>query len=187
MDKSCKLWGSLTNQQWEINFIINLVCALTNLIGIGPGSRPEAKKYTAELGQVMQWELLLSPAILDWLHVVLIPWHKAQGLSTSPVRLSASINEHNITNVNKIGFATLKSLTIIIKLSLKIFFLVPLKKKKVFVTHLLTVGNLILSKLQLEPASPHCSVPCCKKHSPFAALNPLHMLPNYLLWFLMPN
>lgn len=52
------------------------------------------------------------------------------------------------------GFASLKNLAIIIKLSLKIFFLVPFKKKKkVFVTHLLAVGNLILSKLQLEPAS----------------------------------
>lgn len=60
------------------------------------------------------------------------------------------------------GFASLKNLAIIIKLSLKIFFLVPFKKKKkkVFVTHLLTVGNLILSKLQLEPAShiAQCSV-----------------------------
>lgn len=84
---------SLTNQQWEI--IINLVCALTNLIGIGPGPRLEAKKYRAELGWVMQWELLLSPAILDWLHIVLIPWHKAQGLSMSPERISASINEYN--------------------------------------------------------------------------------------------
>lgn len=129
MDKSCKLRGSLTNQQWEINFIINLVCALTNLIGIGPGLRPEAKKYRAEFGRVMQWELLPSPAILDWLHVVLILWHKAQGLSISPARLSASINEHNITNVNKKGFANLKSLTIIFKLSLKFFFLVPFKKK----------------------------------------------------------
>lgn len=130
MDKSCKLRGSLTNQQWKINFIINLVCALTNLIGIGPGPRPQAKKYRAEFGQVMQWELLLVfPATLDWLHVVLIPWHKAQALSMSPARLSASINEHNITNVNKKGFAALKSLTKIIKLSLKFFFLVPFKKK----------------------------------------------------------
>lgn len=56
MAKSSKLWDSLTNQQWEINFIVNLVRALTNLIGIGPGPRSKAKKYKAEFGQLMQWE-----------------------------------------------------------------------------------------------------------------------------------
>lgn len=87
MDKSYKLWGSLTNQQWEINFIVNLVCALTDLIGIGPGPRPTAKKYRAELGRVMQWELLLSPAILGRLHAVLTPWHNALRLCTPQARL----------------------------------------------------------------------------------------------------
>lgn len=110
MDKSYKSWGSLTNQQWEINFIVNLVCALTNLIGIGPGPRPKAKKYRAGLGRV------------GWLHVILIPWNKAQCFCTSPARLSAGINGRNAENFSEQGFASLKNLAIIIKLSLKFFF-----------------------------------------------------------------
>lgn len=62
----------------------------------------------------------------------------------------------------KKGLVTVKSLTIIIKLSLNFFFLVPFKKKKDFVTHLLTVGNLILSKLQLEPALHFAQCPVAK-------------------------
>jgi len=87
-------------------------------------------KHGAELGRVMQGELLLSPAILGWLHVVLIPWHEAQCLCMSPVRLPASINKRNTENFSEKGFASLKNLAIIIKVSLKILFLVPFKKKK---------------------------------------------------------
>lgn len=119
-------------------------------------------------------------------HLGLASWHsdplaQAECFNMSSPRLSIGTNEHNMGNFSEKGFVSLANL---VKVSLEILSFSSFSKTKTtFVTHLLTVGNLVPAGTCIT----HRTSLCCKNHSPVIALNPLRTLLKYLLWFLKPN